>query len=103
MRVWGPGSEFERRKGMRNQFGPARMALLAVIFVVMAIFVANVTIAVPVEIAKLPRSEATQYWPVAVVSLVIVVVVDAFTLGLIVRRRGRQKAEQAAYEKGAKR
>ena len=92
-----PGSEFERREGMRNQFGPARMALLAVIFV------ANVTIAVPVEIAKLPRSEATQYWPVAVVSLVIVVVVDAFTLGLIVRRRGRQKAEQAAYEKGAKR
>jgi len=88
---------------MRNQFSPARMALLAVVFVVAAIFVANVTVNVPVEIAKLPRSEATQYWPVAVVSLVIVLIVDAFTLGLIVRRRGRAKAEQATYEKGTPR
>jgi len=88
---------------MRNQFSPARMAFLGVVFLVTAIFVANVTISVPVEIATLPRSEATQYWPVAAVALVIVLIVDGFTLGLILRRRRMEKAADGAYGKGAQR
>lgn len=86
---------------MQNQFSLARLALLGALFVVVAIFVVNLTINVPVEVSTLPRSEATQYWPVALIAAIIVVTVDGFTISLILRRRASEKAGTGARVKGA--
>jgi hypothetical protein len=82
---------------MRNQFQPLRMVFIAIVVVLVVVMVSylNGTVGVNHSFSppRLTRDETLRYVPLAVASVLLVILVDVAVAGLALRKIRREQAE----------